>query len=144
MRAAIIQRQRQGRAAATRYATVESVRPAEVGGVPVEGHCIITADGAMVTLTRVLAAGAIRLPVILAPGIFTNQWAGWNWRGEWKSFDGFDSMAELKRVRVPVLALAGGDHYLAPEAGCRLLFQFLGTDEKEFRPLSKRHGHRVD
>jgi pimeloyl-ACP methyl ester carboxylesterase len=78
-------------------------------------------------------------------GGVVEEWARWNVRGEWKSLSGFDYMASLKKIQLPVLALAGGgDHHLAPEPGCRLLFEQIGSKEKEFRLLSQHNGHRAD
>jgi predicted alpha/beta hydrolase len=78
-------------------------------------------------------------------GGLIREWARWNLRGAWKSLTGVDYMAGLKQVRLPVLALAGGgDVQLAPEAGCRVLFNALGTNNKAFRLLSQGNGHRVD
>ena len=57
------------------------------------------------------------------------QWLGWNLRGTWRSPAGLDYLAQLARVRVPVLAVAGtGDDLLAPPDAVRdLLERFSGA-----------------
>lgn len=77
-------------------------------------------------------------------GVMT-QWAGWNLKREWRSLDGFDYQTGLHRVRCPVLALAGGgDRFLAPEPGCRALFDALGSSDKRFILYSQANGHAED
>lgn len=74
-----------------------------------------------------------------------NQWFRWNWSGQWRGEDGFDYLEELKRVRVPTLSMAGaGDDFIAPEAGCRRLFDALGSPDKTFLRCAKATGFQED
>ncbi len=74
-----------------------------------------------------------------------NQWFRWNLSGRWLGADGFDYLDALMHVRVPTLCLAGaGDDFIAPVAGCRRLFDALGSDDKTFLTCSKEDGFRED
>lgn len=73
------------------------------------------------------------------------QWAGWNLRRRWLSLDGYDYFSGLRRIQTPVLALVGGgDHLLAPESGCRALFEALGSRDKQIIKFSQANGHAED
>ncbi len=75
-------------------------------------------------------------------GIF-GQWMSWNLEGRWLGTDGTDYFDGLSRVRVPVLALAGGgDRLVAPAAACRHLLDACGGDDRSFVLCGKAQGFR--
>ena len=74
-----------------------------------------------------------------------NQWFRWNMSGRWRGKDGFDYLEALREVRVPTLCMAGaGDDFIAPMAGCRRLFDALGSEDKTFVSCAKAEGFRED
>lgn len=76
---------------------------------------------------------------------FMAQWARWNGDGRWIGAGGLDYLERLATLRVPALILAGGgDRWIAPLAGCRQLFDALGTSEKTFIVCGKADGFRED
>jgi oxygen-independent coproporphyrinogen-3 oxidase len=78
-------------------------------------------------------------------GPVIGQWCGWNWRGRWVGRDGFDYGAALRSLTVPALCLAGaGDRFIAPVAGCRELFEALGSSDKRFLECGLAHGFAED
>ncbi|MGH7279719.1 MAG: alpha/beta fold hydrolase [Candidatus Rokuibacteriota bacterium] len=73
------------------------------------------------------------------------QWCGWNRRGRWIGRDGFDYLTALGELTAPALCLAGsGDRFIAPVAGCRALFDALGTADKAFVECGTAHGFAED
>lgn len=76
---------------------------------------------------------------------FMAQWARWNMNGRWIGAGGLDYLEQLATLRIPALILAaGGDRFIAPLAGCRQLFDALGTPEKTFLHCGKADGFRED
>lgn len=76
---------------------------------------------------------------------FMEQWARWNMDGQWIGAGGFDYREQLPAVHVPALILAAaGDRFIAPLAGCRQLFDALGTSDKTFLHCGKADGFRED
>lgn len=74
-----------------------------------------------------------------------NQWFGWNLRRRWVGKDGFDYLAALSGLEVPVLCLAGGgDHFIAPVAGCRRLFEAIGSFDKRLVLCARSEGFAED
>jgi len=74
-----------------------------------------------------------------------NQWFRWNLSGRWIGRDGFDYLAELAAVDVPLLCFAGGaDRFIAPVDGCRRLFDAVGSRDKEFVHCTRGAGFAVD
>ena len=66
------------------------------------------------------------------PGVMA-QWMTWNLKGRWVGEDDLDYVAELARVRVPVLAVSGaGDTVFAPPEACRGLLEMVGTDDATY------------
>lgn len=62
------------------------------------------------------------------------QWYGWALTGNWLAKDDFDYLHELSAITTPTLMLAGsGDTFIAPPAGCKVLFDKLGSEKKEFK-----------
>lgn len=77
-------------------------------------------------------------------GIFA-QWMRWNLRGEWHGDDGTDYFANCRRVRVPVLALAGGGDWLvAPPAVCEDLLEACGSGDRMFVACGRAEGFAED
>jgi pimeloyl-ACP methyl ester carboxylesterase len=78
-------------------------------------------------------------------GRVIGQWCGWNRRGRWIGRDGFDYFAALGDVATPALCLAGaGDRFIAPVAGCRALFDALGSPDKQFVECAVAQGFAED
>jgi oxygen-independent coproporphyrinogen-3 oxidase len=76
---------------------------------------------------------------------FMEQWARWNMDGRWVGAGGLDYLERLAALRIPALILAAaGDRFIAPLAGCRQLFDALGTSEKTFLQCGKADGFRED
>lgn len=74
-----------------------------------------------------------------------NQWFRWNLRRRWEGKDGFDYLAALSRVEVPILCLAGGgDRFIAPVTGCRRLFEALGSFDKRLVVCARSEGFTED
>lgn len=79
------------------------------------------------------------LPEVMA------QWMTWNLRGEWRSEDGLDYVAQLADVRTPVLGMSGaGDTMFAPPQACRTLIGMLGGDDVGYRLAGRRTGFSED
>lgn len=72
------------------------------------------------------------------------QWAEWNLDGTWKGGDGFDYMAGLSGVRVPVLMVAGAGDDIAPVSGCEKVYTALGSADKSFVACSVANGFSRD
>ncbi|MGC9197081.1 MAG: alpha/beta fold hydrolase [Syntrophobacteraceae bacterium] len=62
--------------------------------------------------------------------VLMRQWCRWNLEGKFVGQDGFDYLAALTQVQIPVLALSGAaDTFIAPTEGCRrLAYGFKGPD----------------
>ena len=58
------------------------------------------------------------------------QWLAWNLGQRWRGADGFDYMAALAELSLPVFMIAGGNDRIAPAAGCRKFFDALGSTDK--------------
>jgi predicted alpha/beta hydrolase len=103
---------------------------------------------ATILLSRMLGRAPARL-FRLGPNdetrAFMTQWARWNMHGRWIGASGIDYLERLTTLRVPALVLAAaGDRRIAPLAGCRQLFDALGTSEKTFILCGKADGFRED
>lgn len=94
----------------------------------------------------IVLSRAITALLGVAPGKYLNlgpenefasvmsQWYGWSLSKKWQGSDGFDYIESLPDIRVPCLMLAGhDDRFIAPTTGCELLFNQLGSTDKEFR-----------
>ena len=72
------------------------------------------------------------------------QWSDWNLSRRWTGKDGFDYMAALAAVTIPVFMLAGSRDDIAPVSGCRKFYDNLGSRDKSFVTCSVSHGFRKD
>lgn len=73
------------------------------------------------------------------------QWCQWNLRRRFHSQDGFDYLAGLADVGLPVLGVAGsGDRFIAPAAGCAALVAAFGGSDVRLELFSSSAGHRED
>lgn len=72
------------------------------------------------------------------------QWAKWNMRGQWIGTDGFDYMEALAGVTVPAAIVAGAKDTVAPAAGCRRIYDALGSDQKEWILCAESEGFSCD
>jgi pimeloyl-ACP methyl ester carboxylesterase len=59
------------------------------------------------------------------------QWANWNMKQRWLGEDGLDYMAALAGVTVPAIVVAGGNDSIAPAAGCRAIFEAIGSFSRD-------------
>jgi oxygen-independent coproporphyrinogen-3 oxidase len=74
-----------------------------------------------------------------------NQWFRWNLSHRWLGRDGFDYAEALRRVDVPLLSLAGaGDHLIAPVQGCRRLYEWMGSRDKQLMVCGTSTGFAED
>lgn len=79
------------------------------------------------------------------PATIMKQWCNWNINNSWVDSIGFDYLAAMGQIRVPVLALAGvGDKFIAPYGGCRSLFDSLGGDDNVFKLCGIEQGYSED
>ena len=73
------------------------------------------------------------------------EWLGWNLSGRWRSPEGVDYLADLHRVEVPVLAVAGGgDALLAPPAAVHDLLQRFGAGDRTLLVAGRAQGMTRD
>ncbi|MEO2030824.1 MAG: alpha/beta fold hydrolase [Planctomycetaceae bacterium] len=72
------------------------------------------------------------------------QWANWNMKQRWLGEDGLDYMAALAGVTVPAIVVAGGNDSIAPAAGCRAIFEAIGSSDKTWILCSEAHGFSRD
>ncbi|MBB4865068.1 oxygen-independent coproporphyrinogen-3 oxidase [Pseudomonas nitritireducens] len=73
------------------------------------------------------------------------QWCQWNFRRRFDSLDGFDYLAGLSAVALPVLGVAGsGDTFIAPVAGCEALVKAFAGDQAELEVFGLAGGARED
>ncbi|MCP8465366.1 alpha/beta hydrolase [Pseudomonas sp. ZM23] len=73
------------------------------------------------------------------------QWCQWNLRRRFDSLDGFDYLAGLAGIAIPVLGLAGsGDRFIAPQAGCRALVEAFATPQAQWLLCGQANGFRED
>lgn len=78
-------------------------------------------------------------------GAVMAQWMTWNIEGHWTADDGSDYEAGMRRLRVPLLTLAGaGDWTFSPPAACRGLFDRIGSPEKTFHLCGRATGYAED
>lgn len=73
------------------------------------------------------------------------QWCRWNLSRRFYGVDGFDYLEALGKVDLPVLALAGGgDLFIAPAEGCKLLARAFAGDEVTFLVCARTEGYQED
>lgn len=73
------------------------------------------------------------------------QWCQWNLRRRFDSLAGFDYLAGLANVQLPVLGVAGsGDTFIAPVAGCEALVKAFGGDDAHLELFGLATGARED
>ncbi len=74
-------------------------------------------------------------------GAVMAQWYRWSLSGRWLGSDGFDYFEALSNVNLPTLMLSGtGDTFIAPPAGCRAIFDKLGSDQKHYQECGLESG----
>lgn len=79
------------------------------------------------------------------PGHLIRDWMRWNVSGRWRSESGYDYLAGLSSVRVPLLGIAGaGDTLLAPPAAVRDLLQRFGSADRTLIVAGRRQGFSID
>lgn len=99
-------------------------------------------------LSRLLGRFPARLvglgPEDELPGVMA-QWMTWNLRRAWVGEEGFDYVAALRDVRVPVLGMSGaGDSVLAPPDACRALVEMLGSPDRRYVLAGRETGFSED
>ncbi|MEE9101024.1 alpha/beta fold hydrolase [Pseudomonas nitroreducens] len=73
------------------------------------------------------------------------QWCQWNLRRRFDSLEGFDYLAGLADVDLPVLGVAGsGDTFIAPVAGCEALVKAFGGRDAALELFGLETGARED
>jgi predicted alpha/beta hydrolase len=73
------------------------------------------------------------------------QWCRWNLDGAFLGSDGFDYLPALTALNFPLLCLiAGGDHFVAPRAGCESFANAFGSTDHTVRHCSQEHGFAED
>jgi oxygen-independent coproporphyrinogen-3 oxidase len=88
---------------------------------------------------------ALRLGPENEPKGILRQWMGWNRSRCWTGADGFDYLAAMPEIAVPILCFAGaGDRYIAPVRGCRRLYEALGADDKAWVLCARSEGFSED
>lgn len=67
-------------------------------------------------------------------GRVMSQWYRWSLEGRWLGADGFDYEAALPKLDQPLLCLAAeADTFIAPQDGCRHVFDLYGSGVKEYQ-----------
>ncbi len=73
------------------------------------------------------------------------QWLGWSLAGKWTGRDGFDYLASLAHIHLPMLTIAaGGDRWIAPPSGCLKIHHAVSSDTKDFVLASTDTGYKED
>lgn len=73
------------------------------------------------------------------------QWCRWNLQQVFHGEDGFDYLAALSALKLPVLSLAGkGDRHIAPPLGCHKLMQAFGSTDRSFEICGRAQGYLED
>jgi predicted alpha/beta hydrolase len=76
------------------------------------------------------------------PGTLIREWMRWNVTGRWDDGAGGDYLERLRRVHVPVLAVAGtGDRLLAPPAAVQDLLNRFGSADRTLIVAGRAHGY---
>ncbi len=75
---------------------------------------------------------------------FMLQWARWNWSKNWAGLDRWDYHEGLRQVSVPMLAIAGGNDWVAPSRGCRALYESIAHPASQFVLAGKEQGFSED
>ena len=74
-----------------------------------------------------------------------DQWFDWNLKSSWCGDDGFDYLAALPNLSLDTLMMAAAkDSFIAPERGCRRIFDALSSSDKTFALCSKDQGFAED
>ncbi len=77
--------------------------------------------------------------------LLMRQWCQWNLRRRFDSLAGFDYLAGLANVDLPVLGVAGsGDTFIAPVAGCEALVKAFGGNDARLELFGLATGARED
>ncbi|MCP1651890.1 alpha/beta fold hydrolase [Pseudomonas nitroreducens] len=77
--------------------------------------------------------------------LLMRQWSQWNLRRRFDSLAGFDYLAGLANVDLPVLGVAGsGDTFIAPVAGCEALVKAFGGNDARLELFGLATGARED
>ena len=72
------------------------------------------------------------------------QWTEWNMKQRWRGADGYDYMAALARLTVPAAVIAGGRDTIAPVAGCRAIYEAIGSSDKTWILCAESSGFSQD
>nr|WP_286193695.1 alpha/beta fold hydrolase [Tropicibacter sp. R16_0] len=77
--------------------------------------------------------------------LLMRQWCRWNLDGKFLGSDGFDYLPALKALNFPLLCLiAGGDHFIAPRAGCESFANAFGSPDRSIHFCSLEQGFAED
>lgn len=98
-------------------------------------------------LTRALGftpAGILPPGCEREPSLLLAQWARWKLLGRWLGEDGFDYMAALGGLKMPLLAVAGAADTIAPSQGCRAVYEAVGSAHKQWVCAAQEHGFGKD
>ena len=72
------------------------------------------------------------------------QWVEWNMKQRWLGADGHDYMTGLSKVTVPAAVVAGGRDIVAPAAGCKAIYDAIGSSDKLWILCAQSHGFSTD
>jgi pimeloyl-ACP methyl ester carboxylesterase len=78
------------------------------------------------------------------PSQLLAQWAKWNITGQWLGTDGVDYLQGLSVLTLPALIMAGGNDNIAPESGCKKVFNMLSSADKSWQVCSISNGFSKD
>ncbi|WP_164660837.1 alpha/beta hydrolase [Tropicibacter sp. Alg240-R139] len=77
--------------------------------------------------------------------LLMHQWCRWNLERTFLGSDGFDYLPALKALHFPLLCLiAGGDHFIAPRAGCESFANAFGSFDHTVRVCGLKQGFAED
>lgn len=78
-------------------------------------------------------------------GHLMRQWCRWNLNGEYLGSDGFEYLPALGALTFPLLCLiAGGDHFIAPRAGCESFANAFGSSDHTIQICGREQGFTED
>ena len=78
------------------------------------------------------------------PSKLLAQWAVWNLRQRWSGKSGIDYLKSLSSRTLPAFIIAGSKDEIAPAAGCRVFFDHLSSDDKQWLECGRTAGFSKD
>lgn len=74
------------------------------------------------------------------PSKLLAQWAVWNLKQKWIGKSGIDYLSSLSSRNLPTFIIAGSKDDIAPSAGCRMFFDHLSSEDKQWLECGRTSG----